>query len=66
MNKNKKKWIKISIIAVVIIIIVLAIGKKQGWFGKQDAIKVSTEKVANRSIIETVSANGKIKCVYWK
>ncbi len=61
MNKNKKKWIKISIIAVVIIIIVLAIGKKQGWFGKQDAIKVSTEKVANRSIIETVSANGKIQ-----
>lgn len=58
---NRKKWIRLAIAAAVIIIIILAIGKKQGWFGKQDVQKISTEKVTKQSIIETVSANGKIQ-----
>lgn len=58
---NKKKWIRLGIIVVVVVVVVLAIGKKQGWFGSQDLQKVATEKVTRRSIIETVSANGKIQ-----
>jgi HlyD family secretion protein len=58
---NKKKWIRLGIIVLVVVVVVLAIGKKQGWFGKQDIVKIATEKVTKRSIIETVSANGKIQ-----
>ncbi len=59
--KKKNKWIKYLIIAIIAVIIILAIGKKKGWIGKNDAIKVSTEFVKRRTIIETVSANGKIQ-----
>jgi HlyD family secretion protein len=61
MDKKKKMWLRIGIAAAVVVILVLATGKKMGWLGKQDSVKVSTEKVAKRSIIETVSANGKIQ-----
>lgn len=60
-KKNKKKltiiWVSISIV----LIIFLAIAKKNGWIGKNEVTKVSTEKVEKRSIIETVAANGKIQ-----
>lgn len=49
------------LIATAILIIVLVIGKKQGWFGKEIEIKVAVEKPQNRSIIETITANGKIQ-----
>jgi HlyD family secretion protein len=61
MKISKRNWIKIGVAAAVIIIIVLAIGKKQGWVGKSEEVKVAVEKVAKRSIIETVTANGKIQ-----
>lgn len=44
-----------------ILIIFAVIGKKQGWFGKALTIKVAVEKAENRSIIETITANGKIQ-----
>ncbi len=60
MRKFKKyyPWL-IGLIALVIIL--LAIGKKQGWFGTKEGTKVSTELVTLRNITETVSANGKIE-----
>jgi HlyD family secretion protein len=54
---KKKMWIIIAIVAVVAIIVVAAVFKGKG----SDAIKVSTEKVMNRTIIQTVSSNGKIQ-----
>jgi len=45
----------------VVLIIVLVIAKKAGWLGNSDAVKVSTEKVTKRDIVETVSANGKVQ-----
>ena len=62
MKNNKKKkltWIIASI--VVIVIIFLAVAKKNNWIGETDSIKVSTEIVELRTIVETVSANGKIQ-----
>ncbi|MEO6894853.1 MAG: efflux RND transporter periplasmic adaptor subunit, partial [Ginsengibacter sp.] len=56
MNK-KLKWV---IIALVTIIVVLIILKKTGVIGKDEGIKVTTEKVAKRTIVETVNASGKI------
>lgn len=59
--KSKKKLIRISLIALVIIIIGLVIARNQGLIGGNDGTKVTIEAVAVRSIIETVSANGKIQ-----
>ncbi len=56
MNK-KLKWIIISLVAIIVILIVL---KKAGVLGKDEGIKVTTEKVEKRTIVETVNASGKI------
>jgi len=56
MNK-KLLWILIGLGVVVILLVVL---KKAGALGKEEGIKVSAEKVAKRTIIETVTASGKI------
>ncbi len=57
-KKSKKKlWIILGATAVLAIIIIAAVVK-----GKRDeGIKVATEKVMRRTIIQTVSANGKIQ-----
>ncbi|NVO02596.1 MAG: efflux RND transporter periplasmic adaptor subunit [Bacteroidetes bacterium] len=59
--KNKKKFYRYLIIGGVALVIILGIGKKKGWFGKNEMISVSTEIVTKRTIIETVSANGKVQ-----
>ena len=57
---KKKTWIIISII-IVAVLIVLAVLKNKGAIGAKEGVKVTTEKVARRTIVETVSANGKIQ-----
>lgn len=42
------------------VIVLLVILKKQGVIGKEEGIKVTAEKAANRTIIETVNASGKV------
>ena len=56
-----KKTLKVLIIIIVVLVIFLIIGKKLGWIGKGIIIKVSTEMVSRRTIVETVSASGKIQ-----
>jgi len=56
MNK-KLLWIIIGLAAVILLLIIL---KKQGVIGKKEGIKVTAEKAANRTIIETVNASGKV------
>lgn len=56
MNK-KLKWIIISLVALIVILIVL---KKTGVLGKDEGVRVSAEKAASRTIIQTVNASGKI------
>jgi len=58
---KRKKIIRISIIAGIALIILLAVGKKAGWFGGGNIEKVAIEKAEKRSIVETVSASGKIQ-----
>ncbi len=53
--------LKILLPATVVFIIFAIIGKKQGWFGKALTVKVAIEQVEKRSIIETITANGKIQ-----
>jgi len=52
--------LKILLILTVVLVVFAVIGKKQGWFGKALTIKVATEQAEKRSIIEIITANGKI------
>ncbi|MBX9891654.1 MAG: efflux RND transporter periplasmic adaptor subunit [Chitinophagaceae bacterium] len=56
--KNKKLlWLIIALVGIVVVLIAL---KSAGVIGKEEGIKVSVEKAANRTIIETVNASGKV------
>jgi HlyD family secretion protein len=54
---KKLKWIIVSLVALIVILVIL---KKTGVIGKDEGIKVTTEKVGKRTIVETVNASGKI------
>ena len=58
---KSKKLLLIIGIAAVVLIVVLALGKKQGWFGNEGFLKVATEKGIEREIVEIITANGKIQ-----
>jgi len=60
-KKRKKRTVRYVIIGVVCIVVLLAIASKMGWIGSGDKVLVATEKAEKRSIIETVSASGKIQ-----
>jgi HlyD family secretion protein len=56
MNK-KLKWVIFSLVGLIILLVIL---KKSGVLGKEEGIKVTTEKATKRTIVETVNASGKI------
>lgn len=56
MNK-KLIWIIVGLVVMIGVLIGL---KKAGVIGKEEGTKVSSEKVATRTIIETVNASGKV------
>ncbi len=57
LKSRKKLWIIIAAVAVLAVIVIFAVLKGKG----NDAQKISTEKVIKRTIIQTVSSNGKIQ-----
>lgn len=57
MKKRKIWWLIIGLVLLVVVLLAL---KSSGVIGKEEGIKVSTEKVAKRTIIETVNASGKV------
>ncbi len=61
MLNKKNNLIKYLIIAVVVLIAFAITGKKMGWIGGVANQKVAIEKVEQRTIVETVSASGKIQ-----
>ncbi len=60
---STKKIIKYSIYAVVILLIVIIIGRRAGWIGSTPEIRVIAEEPQKRTIVEVVSASGKIQPV---
>jgi HlyD family secretion protein len=58
--KTKKVLTYVLVIAVVFIILAI-VGKKVGWFGKEEIVKVAVEIAETRRIIETITANGKVQ-----
>lgn len=55
---NKKIWWIIGIL--VLVAVALVVLKKTGVIGKDEAVKVAAEKVIKRTIVESVSASGKV------
>ncbi len=58
---KSRKLLRYIIIVAVLLIILMVVGKKIGWFGKEEVIKVAVQKVERRNIIETITANGKVQ-----
>ncbi len=54
---KKLIWILVSI---AVLVILLVVAQKSGAFGKDEGTKVTAEKVQKRTLIETVTASGKI------
>jgi len=57
----KNKWIILIAVVVAALLILLVVLKKQGMLGSENSTKVTVEEVSLRTIIETVTANGKIQ-----
>ena len=55
------KTLKILLIVMGAGLVLALVGKKMEWFGKSPEIKVLVEKSGFYTIVETVSANGKIQ-----
>jgi HlyD family secretion protein len=58
---KNNKILKILLPIVVVLILFAVVGKKAGWFGKALTIKVAVENAEKRTIVETITANGKIQ-----
>jgi HlyD family secretion protein len=58
---KNNKILKILLGIVILLIIFAVVGKKAGWFGKALTIKVAVENAEKRTIVETITANGKIQ-----
>ncbi len=58
---KNQKILKILVPAVILLLIFAIVGKKAGWFGKAATVKVAVENVEKRTIVETITANGKIQ-----
>jgi HlyD family secretion protein len=58
---KNNKILKILLPIVIVLILFAVIGKKAGWFGKAITVKVAVENAEKRTIVETITANGKIQ-----
>ena len=54
---KKLIWI---LTGLAVLVVALVVAQKNGLFGKDEGMKVTAEKVQKRTIIETVSASGKV------
>ena len=58
---KKNKILRIVLVITVLVVILAIVGKKAGWFGKAETFEVAVEKGEKRTIVETITANGKIQ-----
>ncbi len=58
---KSNKLLKILAPVVIVLIIFAVVGKKAGWFGKGVTVKVAVENAEMRTIVESITANGKIQ-----
>jgi HlyD family secretion protein len=58
---KKNNTLKYVLIGAGILLVVAVAGNKLGWFGKSENTQVAVEKAEKRTIVETVSASGKVQ-----
>lgn len=58
---KKNKLLRYLLIAVGLLLVFAIVARKAGWVGGAEKKTVSTEKVQKRTIMESVSASGKIQ-----
>lgn len=56
-TNRKRTWLIIAAAAIILVLVVLVINKSRN----SGSTKIATEQVVSRTIVETVSANGKIQ-----
>jgi HlyD family secretion protein len=59
--QKSNKTFKYLGIAVGVLLVLAIIGKKAGWIGKVEGTKVLVAKTELKTIVETVSANGRVQ-----
>ncbi|HDJ34427.1 MAG TPA: efflux RND transporter periplasmic adaptor subunit [Bacteroidetes bacterium] len=57
----KKKPFRYILIGVILLLILAVVGKSLGWFGREYRLKVAVEKAERRTVVELITANGKIQ-----
>jgi HlyD family secretion protein len=57
----KKLNFKTLFIGALVLVVLLVIAKKIGWIGKNDKLDILVEQAQKRTIVETVSASGKVQ-----
>jgi len=58
-----KKLVRYGLILLGALILFLIIGRSAGWIGAFEGHRVTTEKAEKRTIVETVTASGKVRPV---
>ncbi len=54
---------KYALIALGVLVVFMIVGRLAGWIGSEEAVRVSTEEVERRDIVEIVTASGRIRPV---
>ncbi len=58
---KKKNTLKYVLIGAGVLVVFAVAGNKMGWFGQGETVEVATEKAEKRTVVETVSASGKVQ-----
>ncbi len=58
---KSKKTLYILLAITILLIIIAIVGKKAGWFGAGVEIEVAVDEAEKRTLVETITANGKIQ-----
>ncbi len=58
---KKNNTLKYVLIGAGVLLVIAVAGSKLGWFGKSETVQIAVEKAISRTIVETVSASGKVQ-----
>lgn len=60
---KNKKLLRIILIVLAALVVFIVVGRQAGWIGGHEALRVTAEEVAQRDIVEIVTASGKVQPV---
>lgn len=57
------KPLKIALIIFGVLLLIILVGRRAGWVGGHEGVRVSVEETARRDIVEIVTASGRVRPV---